>query len=119
MDGVNTVNSARRTLALGPVCFRPTHFRRGHTDMGIEAPNDIDRAGIEAHAQRTVEQAALRKVRRALDQIKEAEAAGRRTLPYVLIPCAIFAVIGVLAFAGLMFSGRDLQKGTPMKVPRT
>ena len=30
--------------------------------MGSEAPNDIDRAEIEAHAQRTAEQAALRKV---------------------------------------------------------
>jgi hypothetical protein len=87
--------------------------------MGIEAPNDIDRAAIEEHAQRTVEQTALRKVRRTLDQIEEAEAAGRRTLRYVLIACAIFAVIGVLAVAGLMFSGRDLQKGPPMKVPST
>lgn len=82
-----------------------------------EMPNDIDRAAIEEHAQRTVEQTALRKVRRTLDQMKEAEAARRRTLRYVLIACAIFAVIGVLTFVGLMFSGRDLPKAPPMKVP--
>src|ERR1035437_3720766 len=62
--------------------------------MGIETPNDIDRAAIEEHAQRTVEQTALRKVRRTLDEIENAEAAGRRTLRYVLIACAILAVIG-------------------------
>ena len=82
-----------------------------------EMPNDIDRAAIEEHAQRTVERTALRKVRRTLDQIEEAEAAGRRTLRYVLIACAIFAVIGVLTFVGLMFSGRDPPKAPPMKVP--
>ena len=42
-----------------------------------ELPNDIDRAAIEEHAQRTVEQTALRKVRKTLDQIEQAEAAGR------------------------------------------
>jgi len=45
--------------------------------VGIETPNDIDRAAIEEHAQRTVEQTALRKVRRTLDEIEKAAAAGR------------------------------------------
>ncbi|HEY5290796.1 MAG TPA: hypothetical protein VIJ43_00625 [Burkholderiales bacterium] len=82
-----------------------------------EMPNDIDRAAIEEHAQRTVERTALRKVRRTLDQIEEAEAAGRRTLRYVLIACAILAVIGAWFFWGLVFSGRELPKDPPMKVP--
>lgn len=84
-----------------------------------EMPNDIDRAAIEEHAQRTVEQTALRKVRRTLDQIEQAEAARRRTLRYVLIACAILAVIGAWFFWGLIFSGRDLPQASPMKIPST
>jgi hypothetical protein len=85
--------------------------------MGIETPNDIDRAAIEEHAQRTVEQTALRKVRKALDQIEEADAAGRRMLRYALIACAILAVLAAWFFWGLIFRGRDLPKEPAMKVP--
>ena len=84
-----------------------------------EIPNDIDRAAIEEHAQRTVERTALRKVRKTLDKIEEAEAARRRTLRYTLIACAILAVLGAWFFLGLMFSGRDLPQGPPMKIPNT
>jgi hypothetical protein len=82
-----------------------------------EIPNDIDRAAIEAHAQRTVEQTALRKVRNTLDHIEQAEAARRRTLRYVLIACAILAVIGAWLIWGLIFSGRDMAQAVPIKVP--
>jgi hypothetical protein len=84
-----------------------------------EIPNDIDRAAIEEHAQRTVEQTALRKVRKTLDQVEEAEAARRRMLRYVLIACAILVSIGAWFLWGLVFSGRDLPKAPPMKVPGT
>ncbi|MBK5105421.1 MAG: hypothetical protein JJE42_14325, partial [Burkholderiales bacterium] len=47
--------------------------------MGIETPNDIERAAIEEHAQRTAEQTALRKVRKTLDGIEAAEAGRRRS----------------------------------------
>lgn len=87
--------------------------------MGFETPNDVDRAAIEEHAQRTVEQIALRKVRKTLDKIEKAEAAGRRTLRCVLIACAILAVLGAWFFWELLFSGRDLPKSAPMKVPGT
>lgn len=87
--------------------------------MGIETPNDIERAAIEEHAQRTVERTAQRKVRKTLDKIDEAEAAGRRTLRYALIACAILAALGAWIFWGLLFSGRDLPKEPPMKVPST
>jgi hypothetical protein len=87
--------------------------------MGIETPNDIDRAAIEEHAQRTAEQTALRKVRKALDRIEEGESGGRRTLRTVLIVCAILAVIGAWSFWELIFGGRDLPKPPPMKVPGT
>ena len=73
-----------------------------------ELPNDIDRAAIEEHAQRTVEQTALRKVRKTLDEIEQAEAAGRRTLR---------AVLGAWFFWGFLFSGGDLPKQQPMNVP--
>ena len=82
-----------------------------------EIPDDIDRAAIEAHAQRTVEQTALRKVRKTIDKIEQAEAAGRRMLRYTLMACAILALLGAWFFWGLIFSGRDLPKGPPMKVP--
>jgi hypothetical protein len=84
-----------------------------------EIPNDIDRAAIEEHAQRTVERTALRKVRRTLDQIEETEAARRTTLRRVLIACAILAVLGAAVLWGLLFSGSDLPKPAPMKVPLT
>ena len=84
-----------------------------------EIPNDIDRAAIEEHAQRTVEQTALRKVRKTLDQAEEAEAARRRMLRYALIACAILAALGVWFSWWLIFSGRDLPKEPPMKVPAT
>jgi hypothetical protein len=82
-----------------------------------EIPNDIDRAAIEEHAQRTVEQTALRKVRKTLDKIEEAEAARHRMLRYALIACALLAVFGVLLVWGFIFSGSDLPKAPPMKVP--
>jgi type VI protein secretion system component VasF len=87
--------------------------------MGAESPNDIDRAAIEEHAQRTVERQALRKVRHTLDTIEEDEAAKRRTLRYVLIACAILAVVGAWFFWGLLFGGRDMPQAPPMKVPST
>jgi hypothetical protein len=87
--------------------------------MSAETPEDIDRAAIEEHAQRTVEQTALRKVRKKLDGIEQAEAAGRRTLRYALIVCALLAVLGAWFFWGLTFGGRDLPNEPPMKVPGT
>ena len=87
--------------------------------MGIETPNDIDRAAIEEHAQRTVEQTALRRVRKTLDQIDEAGAAARRTLRYVLIACVLLAVLGAWFFWELIVGGKDMPKQPPMKVPST
>lgn len=85
--------------------------------MGPEIPNDIDRAAIEEHAQRTAEQTALRKVRNTLDRIEEAETRERQSLRYVLILCAILAVLGVWFFSGLLFGDRGPPKQPPMQVP--
>jgi hypothetical protein len=86
--------------------------------MGTEAPNDIDRAAIAEHAQRTAEQSALRKIRRALDGIKETESVERRILSKVLVVCALLAGIAVLLIWGLMFTG-GTPKAPPMNVPAT
>ena len=117
MIGANTVNSYWRRLALPDLPVIGQLIPDEGT-MG-EIPNDIDRAAIEEHAQRTVERTALRKVRKTLDKIEEAEAARRRTLRYMLIGCAILAVLGAWFFWGLMFSGRNLPQGPPMKIPNT
>jgi type VI protein secretion system component VasF len=85
--------------------------------MSAEPSNDPDRAAIEAHAQRTVEQTALRKVRKALDRMEEADARRRRMLRKALMLCALLAVLGVWYFWELVFGGDDPPKDPPLKVP--
>lgn len=87
--------------------------------MATEIPNDIDRAAIEEHAQRTVERVALRKVRKTLDEIQDAEAARRRTLRRTLIACAVLLALGAWSLWELMFSGRDFALGPPIEIPST
>jgi hypothetical protein len=87
--------------------------------MNTPATKDTDRAAIEEHAQRMVEQTALRKVRKALDQMEKDGAAERRTLRRALIVCALLIVLGVWYFWGFMFDGKDLPKQAPMKIPGT
>jgi len=71
--------------------------------MSADQPNDIDRAAIAAHAQRTAERSALRKVRKALDGMEQAERAERRALRRVLIVCALLALLGFGYVAWLVF----------------
>ena len=85
--------------------------------MGPEIPNDIDRAAIEEHAQRSAEQTALRNVRRTLDRIEEAETRERHVLRYVLVLCALLAALGIWFFSGLIFGDRGMPKQPPMKIP--
>lgn len=85
----------------------------------METPKDIDRAAIEEHAQRMVEQTGLRKVREALERIEQAEIAERRTLRKVLIVCTIMAALRAWLFWWLTFDDRDLAKAPPMKIPDT
>ena len=85
--------------------------------MGADDPKDIDRAAIEAHAQHLVEQTALRKVRKTLDEIRQAETGERRILRKVLIACAIFVALGFGLFGWLLWRGSELPKEAPMKVP--
>ncbi len=84
--------------------------------MGAETPNDIDRAEIEAHAQHTAEQIALRKVRRALDSIEEEDQRQRRVLRNVLIICAILIALAVW-FAWGLVAGGDMPRQPPMQIP--
>ncbi len=85
--------------------------------MSADDPKDIDRAAIEAHARHLAEQTALRKVRKTLDEIKQAEAVERRLLRKLLLACAIVAVLGIGFFGWLMLGGKGLPKEPPMKVP--
>ena len=78
---------------------------------------DIDHEAIAAHAQHLVEQTALRKVRKTLDEIKRAESGERRLLRKLLLACAIVAVLGIGFFSWLMLGGKGLPKEPPMKVP--
>lgn len=85
--------------------------------MGIETPNDIERAAIEEHAQRTVEQTALRKVRKTLDGIEADETGERRALRKVVIVCAILAALGAWLVWELVFSDKGMPRQPPLKVP--
>lgn len=85
--------------------------------MSIETPNGIDRAEIEDHAQRMVEQTALRRVRKTLDGIEQDESARRRILSKVLVVCAILAVVGAWLVWTFVFGDRGMPKQPPMKVP--
>jgi len=86
--------------------------------MGTETPNDIDRVAIAEHAQRMAEQSALRRVRKALDGMAETEGAKRQTLRYVLIACAVLAVLAIWLSWELVFGVRDVPKPA-LKVPDT
>jgi hypothetical protein len=85
----------------------------------VKPGEDIDRAAIEAHVQHLVEQTALRKVRKSLDGLREAETRARRTLHKVLLACALLTILGIAAAWGLVYSGKDLPKEPPLKVPAT
>jgi hypothetical protein len=87
--------------------------------MSTESPNDIGRAAIEEHAQRSTEQTALRKVRKTLDRIEESAAGERRALKYVLALCALLAAVGVWFFWGLLFGASEMPKQPPLKIPAT
>ncbi|MBE0612698.1 MAG: hypothetical protein IH604_03415 [Burkholderiales bacterium] len=80
-------------------------------------PNDIERAAIEEHAQRTAEQSALRKVRKTLDGIEAAEAGERRSLRKILVVCAILVLLGAWLSWELIFSDKGMPRQQPMKVP--
>ncbi len=87
--------------------------------MDTETPGDIDRAAIGEHAQRTAEKTALRKVRKTLDKIEQAETSERRTLRKVLVVAGVLALLGIGFFSWLIFSGRGLPKEPPLQVPGT
>jgi hypothetical protein len=83
--------------------------------MSSEASNDVDRAAIADHAQRVVEQAALKKVRKTLDKLDVAQSEQRRQLRKVLIVCAAL-VLGGAILLWFMISGRMEPKGPPMEI---
>ena len=85
--------------------------------MAAETPNDIDRVAIAEHARHTAEQAALRKVRKTLDEIEQSDVDQRRALRKILFVCAILAAIGIWMVWGLMFGDRGMPKQPPLKVP--
>jgi len=83
----------------------------------MQTPNDIDRAAIREHAQRTAERTALRKVRKALDRIEQDDATERRALRKVLIVCAMLAVLCAWLVWGLLSGDKTMPKQPPMKIP--
>ena len=74
--------------------------------MSTGSPDDIDRAAIAEHAQRTAERAALRKVRKTLDGMQSAQVRERRVLRAALAVCGILLFAGMLAVSWLLFGAR-------------
>jgi hypothetical protein len=89
------------------------------TDSCMEDPKDIDLAAIEENARRIVERTALRKVRKKLDEIRDAEDGQRRSLRKIVIVCTILAVLGAWLFWSLIFPDRGMPKPTQLEVPGT
>ena len=85
--------------------------------VGAETPNDIDRAAIAEHAQRTAEQIALRRVRKALDDMEQTDRAERRAVRRVLIVCAILALLGAAYIAWMVYSAREAPKQASVQLP--
>jgi len=84
-----------------------------------ETSRSVDRAAIDQAAQRTAEQAALRKVRKQLDVMGASDARQRRIIRIVAF-AGIIAILGVIAVLWYMLSShRDPLRGTPVEIPRS
>ncbi len=86
--------------------------------MSAEQPDDIDRAAIEEAAQRTAERTALRKVRKQLDSIEQAEARQRKLLRIALLVGAIVIVVLALVVWQMIARNRELHRGPPIEIPK-
>lgn len=86
--------------------------------MSSEKPNDLDRAAIEETAQREAERAALRKVRKKLDNIEQGDARQRRILGIVLVAGAVVILVLAVVVWQMISRNRELRSGPPVEIPR-
>ena len=86
--------------------------------MSSEKPNDADRAAIEEAAQREAERAALRKVRKQLDNIEQGDVKQRRILRTVLVLGAVLILVLALVVWQMISRNRELHSGPPVEIPR-
>lgn len=86
--------------------------------MSSEKPNDLDRAAIEEAAQREAERAALRKVRKKLDNIEQGDARQRRILGIVLAAGAVVILVLAVVVWQMISRNRELHRGPPVDIPR-
>lgn len=87
--------------------------------MANPGPPDLNRAAIEEAAQRTAEQAALRKVRKKLDSLEAEETRRRRTVRRIAL-VGIIAIVCVVVVVWIMLSAnREQLRGAPIAVPGT
>ena len=86
--------------------------------MSSEKPDDIDRAAIAEAAQRTAEQAALRKVRKKLDDIQQGEARQGRILRIVILVGAVAILAVAFVVWNLISRNREIHRGPPVEIPR-
>jgi cell division septal protein FtsQ len=70
-------------------------------------------------AQREAERAALRNVRKVLDQLEDSEVQRRRLLRRVVAVCAVLLVVGGVLVWGIFFSGERMPKSAPLKIPES
>ncbi len=67
--------------------------------------------------QRVAERAALRNVRKFLDQLEDSEAQRRRLLRKALVVCVVLLVFGAILAWGLFSSVERTPAGPPLKIP--
>ena len=84
----------------------------------MSAEPDVDKNAITENVQRTVERAALRKVRKLVDKIEEEQAVEQRLGNRAMI---VFAVIGILFLAWLIANAinddRQLNRDQKFQLP--
>ena len=83
-----------------------------------ETPRNVDRAAVDAAAQRTAEQAALRNVRRELDHLVAQEARQRKlNRTIVIVAAVVFLVLVFVVWRQVSLRAEKQAQEVPIQIP--